>query len=68
MAQSNHHRPDSPAGELQPARRHCGDASRAHRAPSASPRGSFGATRLPVPATDEPRIVGARVCVGRARP
>ncbi len=69
MAQSNDHRPDSPAGdEVRPACRTSGIARQPHRDLSAFAGHSFGATRLPVTATDEPRIVGARVCVGQTRP
>ncbi len=69
MAQSNHHRLDSPAGELQrPARRHCGGGSHPHRDPSALARFDLAITRLPVSATDEPRFIRIRVCVRQARP
>ncbi len=69
MAQSNHHRPDSPADKLQrPARRHYGGASHPRRDLTAFVGHSFGATRLPVTAKDERRSAGVRVCVGRARP
>ncbi len=68
MAQSNDHRPDSPAGdEERPACRTCRSARQSHRDLSDFAGHSFGATWLPVSATDEPRNVGTRVCVGQAR-
>jgi len=68
MAQSNHRRPDSPAGdEERPACRTAGGASQSHRDLSAFAGHSLGATRLPVSATDEPRALETRVCVGQAR-
>jgi hypothetical protein len=66
MAQSNHHRLDSPADELQrPSRRHSGAEGHPRLDPSASPRPSFSAIRLPVSAEDEPSPVGVRLCVGQ---
>ncbi len=69
MAQSNHHRPASSAGdEERLACRTCRSARQPPPDLSTFAGHGVGATRLPVNATDESRIVGTRVCVMRARP
>lgn len=67
MAQSNHHRPHSTAGDGERTeRRNCGGARHPLLDPSALARRSLCATRPPVSAAGEPLFIRVRVRVRRA--
>lgn len=68
MAQSNHHRPDDPAGdEKRAGHRGCGGARSFRLDASASARHNLVPNR-PVSAADKACAVGFRSRVGQARP